>query len=71
MKVSDGFPITWPLARKAVASAILRPYETFQNPFFLDSVRTGFSQAYRAVRMRSDLVAFAAVSTFKATASST
>ena len=60
VKVSDGFPIYLAAGSQSGGiSVILRPYETFQNPFFLDSVRTGFSQAYRAVRMRSDLVAFA------------
>lgn len=41
-------------------SVVLRKPDYTPNPYQFDSVRTGVGQYYRAVRMRNDLVAFAA-----------
>lgn len=57
---SNGFPYYMAAGTQQNAySLVVRPYSQFQNPFQLDSVRTGSGQFYRSVRMRNDLVAFA------------
>ncbi len=58
---SNGVPYYLAAGSKQYGTSIIvRQYDVAQNVFAFDSVQTGFSQYYRAVRMRSDLVAFAA-----------
>ena len=57
---SNGFPYYMAAGYQGSTwSVVVKPYELFLNPYQFDSVRTGMNQQYRAIRMRSDLVAFA------------
>ena len=57
---SNGRPIYLAAGHQQYAfSVALHPYLAGGNPFQFDSVRTGDARHYRAIRMRSDIVAFA------------
>lgn len=61
VKVAGGRPFYLAAGHELYGrSIILRPYGFPDYVYSFDSVRTGDSRYYRAVRMRSDLVAFAA-----------
>ncbi|MBL7964115.1 MAG: T9SS type A sorting domain-containing protein [Flavobacteriales bacterium] len=57
----DGFPYYLAAGHAQYNQGlVIRQYPLYINPFQFDSVRTGPGKYYRAIRMRSDLVAFAA-----------
>ncbi|MBL0044478.1 MAG: T9SS type A sorting domain-containing protein [Flavobacteriales bacterium] len=59
VKVVDGFPYYLAAGHQLYGqSIVLKQYLAFGNEYQFDSVRTGSNRYYRAVRMRSDLVAF-------------
>ncbi|MEZ4739703.1 MAG: YCF48-related protein [Flavobacteriales bacterium] len=61
VKLVDGRPLYLAVGHELYGrSVVVRPYDFPANPLALDSIRTGNGRYYRAVRMRNDLVAFAA-----------
>lgn len=60
VKVVDGFPYYLAAGHQDYGTSVILKQIMGGSTFFFDSVRTGFSRYYHAVRMRSDLVAFAA-----------
>lgn len=61
VKMAGGKPLYMAAGHKVYGrSVVVRPYSFPASPLAFDSVQTGASQYYRAIRMRNDLVAFAA-----------
>jgi len=61
VKMTAGLPLYMAAGHRLYnRSLVVRPYDFPAQPFAFDSIGTGNGQYYRAVRMRDDLVAFAA-----------
>lgn len=61
VKVTNGRPLYMAAGHELYdRSVVVRPYLFPDYPMGFDSVRTGIGRYYRAIRMRDDLVAFAA-----------